>query len=496
MRYPILYQKNTRFWLAELSTALGREATLFDLPDEQLHQLAKMGFDWLYLYCMWDTSDIVAEMARSQPGLRAEAKALLGEASANTLCASCFAISGYAVPEKWGGQAALKQLHKRLKQHGLRLMLDFIPNHTGIGHPWARMHPDYYIHDTPENHKLNPAAGIEIQTEMGSQILLHGRDPYFPPWSDTLQLNYGNPDLQEAMTGELLGLSDVCEGVRCDMAMLLIPQVFQRTWGVQCEPFWPKVISTVKERHPGFTFLAESYWDLEHELIWQGFDFAYDKKLYDDLVKRQARAIHDQIKTKGRSITQMAHFLENHDEPRAASVFPLEVHQAAAWITFLMPGLRFIHAGQEQGNLFKIPVQFCKPPFEVENAQLVEFYTRLLVRLREITWKPDSWQLCPTSPAWEGNPTWQDFIVFCWLDETNERWLAAIHYASGAGQCYAQIPTSWLRQTEYLFQDRLNGTIYPRNGLEMLSKGLFLDLADWGCHLFHMRESGYPYGAH
>lgn len=488
MRYPVLYQKNTRFWLAELSESLGRQATLDDIPDEQLQRLAELGFDWLYLYCMWDTSDIVTEMARSQPGLRAEASALMGEASAKTLCASCFAISGYAAPERWGGQEALKQFHARLNQHGLRLMLDFIPNHTGIGHPWASEHPDYYIHDTLENHKHNPGSGIANKTEQGSQILMHGRDPYFPPWNDTLQLNYGNPALQDAMIGELLGLTELCDGVRCDMAMLVIPQVFQRTWGVQSEPFWPKAIPKVKGFQPGFTFMAEVYWDLEHELIAQGFDYAYDKKLYDYLVKRQPRAAHDQMITQGHSITQMAHFLENHDEPRAANIFPLEVHRAAAYISFLIPGLRFFHAGQEQGHLLKIPVQFCKPPNQPGHLKLEDFYTQLLKQLKEITLKPDSWHLCRTSPAWEGNPTWHDFIVFCWLDEANEFWLAAIHYASGVGQCYAQFPFSWSTQANYSFHDQLNSVVYERSGAELHLKGVYLELPDWGYHLFHVQE--------
>ncbi len=489
MRYPLLYQKNTRFWLAELSESIGRQAGLNDIPDEHLQRLAELGFDWLYLYCMWNSSAIETEMALSQPELRVEARVLLGEASANTLCASCFAISGYKTPEKWGGQEALKEFQARLHKWGLRLMLDFIPNHSGIGHPWASEHPDYYIQDTPENHKKNPGASIEIKIDQGNQFLMHGRDPYFPPWRDTLQLNYGNPALQNAMIGELLALAELCDGVRCDMAMLILPQVFQRAWGIQCEPFWPKAILKVKQLRPDFTFMAEAYWDLEHDLISQGFNFAYDKKLYDHLVKKQARAVHDQIKTAGRSITQMAHFLENHDEMRAASVFPLEIHRAAAWISFLIPGLRFFHAGQEQGHLLKIPVQFCKSPNQVANLKLQDFYTQLLTQLKEITWKPDSWQLCHISPAWEGNSTWQDFVVFSWMDDANECWLAVIHYASGVGQCYAQIPGSWLPQAKYLFQDRLNSKNYERSGAELRTKGVYLELPDWGCHLFHIQES-------
>src|SRR4051794_2128916 len=47
---------------------------------------------------------------------------------------------------------------------------------------------------------------------------------------DTVQLDYGNPATQTAMRGELLAAAAVCDGLRCDMAMLILPDVFQRTW--------------------------------------------------------------------------------------------------------------------------------------------------------------------------------------------------------------------------------------------------------------------------
>ena len=71
------------------------------------------------------------------------------------------------------------------------------------------------------------------------------------------------------------------------MAMLILPKVFQRTWGERSwltdgsapvdEPFSPKTIGRVKAKNPGFIFMAEVYWDLEWELMQQGFDYCYDK---------------------------------------------------------------------------------------------------------------------------------------------------------------------------------------------------------------------------
>ena len=85
------------------------------------------------------------------------------------------------------------------------------------------------------------------------------------------------------MTGALAQIAGLCDGVRCDMAMLLLPEVFERTWGIQAGPFWPRAIDAVRQRHPGFLFMAEVYWDLEWTLQQQGFDYTYDKRLYDRL---------------------------------------------------------------------------------------------------------------------------------------------------------------------------------------------------------------------
>src|SRR5260370_37305504 len=98
---------------------------------------------------------------------------------------------------------------------------------------------------------------MRVKTQQGPRILAHGRDPNFPGWPDTLQLDYANPDLQNAKLDELLAVAGKCDGVRCDMAMLLLPDVLQRTWGVTLEPFWPTATAAMRQPPPGFTSLAE-----------------------------------------------------------------------------------------------------------------------------------------------------------------------------------------------------------------------------------------------
>ena len=134
------------------------------------------------------------------------------------------------------------------------------------------------------------------------------------------------------------------------MAMLVLPDVFQRTWGISTEPFWARATSAVRAQVPDFVFMAEVYWDLEWALQHAGFDFTYDKRLYDRLEHGPARAVREHLYAGLDFQDHLARFLENHDEPRAAATFPPGKHQAAAVITFLAPGLRFFHQGQREGK--------------------------------------------------------------------------------------------------------------------------------------------------
>ena len=55
VRYPSLYQINTRVWLTELSRRLNKKATLDDIPDAELDRLAEKGFDFIWMLSVWQT---------------------------------------------------------------------------------------------------------------------------------------------------------------------------------------------------------------------------------------------------------------------------------------------------------------------------------------------------------------------------------------------------------------------------------------------------------
>ena len=321
---PSLYQINTRVWLTELSRSLGRPATLDDIPDAELDRLPEMGFDWIWLLSVWQTGPAAQEISRSRPEWRKEFQETLPDLREEDIAGSGFAITGYVVHGNLGGDTGLAGLRERLRKRGLRLMLDFVPNHMAPDHPWIDEHPDYFVHGSESDLARAPQNYCRVQTKGGPLVLAYGRDPYFDGWPDTLQLNYGNPDLQQAMIGELEKIAGQCDGVRCDMAMLVSPEVFERTWGIKADLFGPKAVESVRRNHPDFLFMAEVYWDMEWTMHQQGFDYAYDKRLYDRLREGHARPVREHFHAGLDYQNKLARFLENHDEPRTAATFPLE----------------------------------------------------------------------------------------------------------------------------------------------------------------------------
>lgn len=218
--FPSLYQINTRVWLTELARNLGCPATLDDIPDSELERIAQMGFDWVWFLSVWQTGQAGQRVSRTNPEWRKEFQETLPDLREDDILGSGFAITGYTVSESLGGDAALARLRQRLGQRGLRLMLDFVPNHTGLDHSWVEDHAEYYIRGTEVDLARAPLNYTWVKRKGGDLLLAHGRDPYFPGWPDTLQLNYGNPATQEAMIAELVKIAGQCDGVRCDMAPL------------------------------------------------------------------------------------------------------------------------------------------------------------------------------------------------------------------------------------------------------------------------------------
>jgi hypothetical protein len=352
-----------------------------------------------------------------------------------------------------------------------------------LDHVWLEAHPEYFVTGTDDDLSREPQNYTRLSRSGGDMVFAYGRDPYFSGWPDTLQLNYSNPATQTAMIGELKRIAGQCDGVRCDMAMLLLPEVFERTWGRRAEPFWAKAVQDVRAQAPEFTFMAEVYWDLEWTLQQQGFDYTYDKRLYDRLREGHAKPVRDHLYAGLDFQDRLARFLENHDEPRAAATFTPEMHEAAAIITYLSPGLRLFHQGQFEGRRVRVSPHLVRAPEEPRDERIASFYSRLLDVVGRSVVRNGDWRLLDREPAWDGNWTWDNFLAWSW-ESDGDRLVVAVNYSASQSQCYVRLPFSDLAGRQVTLADVMGEARYDRSGDEVLARGVYLDLRPWGYHAF------------
>jgi glycosidase len=486
---PRLYELNTRVWLLELSARYGTPPTLDQVPDEALETIASYGFDAVWLMGVWTTGTAARAEAR-QPARMAEWRRALHDASERDVPGSPYAISAYEVPAALGGDGALQSLRERLARLRLRLVLDFVPNHTAVDHPLTRSRPEAFVRGTDDDLRRDPASFFRTS---GGAILAHGRDPYFPAWTDTAQVNHGHGEGRAALRDALVQVADRCDGVRCDMAMLLLPDVIERVWGSRLgdawirDSFWAETIPQVRARHADFLFLAEAYWGLEPRLQAEGFDFTYDKALYDRLREDDVDGVRRHVSRPLGAQRRDARFLENHDEPRAAATFGARA-KVAALVTYLGPGLKLFHEGQMEGWKVKLPVQLDRRPEEPADAATHAFYRQLLEILREPAFADGSFFLADMAGAGPADTSHEQMIGF--LRQAPYRagcdlgWLVVANLGARTAYARIRLPLPFEPRGSYRFDDRLNRAIYDRPGAELLEAGLFVALEPYAAHVF------------
>lgn len=314
-----------------------------------------------------------------------------------------------------------------------------------------------------------------------------GRDPYFPAWEDVLQLNAFDPGQRQAAIETALSIASQCDGIRCDMAMLLLNAIFQRTWGWrvgQSPPteYWMEVIARIKKEYPEFLFVAEAYWDLEWELQQKGFDFCYDKRLYDRLKDDNAESVRTHLCANLGYQQKLLRFIENHDAERAAAAFPIEKQSAAAVTMATVPGARLFHEGQFEGRKIRLPVFLRRRPDEPVNSDLEAFYSKLLQAIDLPAFREGQWTLCSRS-GWPDNTSYQHLLTWSWLKD-DELYLVVVNLSDSAAQGLVQVPWYAAQGKTCHLSDLLSRAAYDRSGSEMISPGLYMDLPAWQCHLF------------
>jgi hypothetical protein len=280
---------------------------------------------------VWERSPAGLRVAMRDQALRASWHEALADLRPDDVVGSPYCVRDYVVDPALGGPEGLAAARAELAGRGLRLLLDYVPNHVAPDHPWLGEHPDCFVQGDAADLERSPDAFLAA----GDHVLARGRDPFFPPWPDVVQLNAFSERLRTLTVDTLAAIGGQADGVRCDMAMLLMNEVFARTWGdrvgaVPAEDFWTWVLPRVRQRRPDMLFIAEAYWDLEWALQRQGFDHCYDKRLYDRLLQGDAGPVREHLLADIGYQRGLVRFLENHDEPRAAAAMPRDRELAAA----------------------------------------------------------------------------------------------------------------------------------------------------------------------
>jgi hypothetical protein len=487
-KYPALYEISTWVWLTDLSQKYGKSIDLSSVPSAEWDAIASHGFDAVWLMGVWERSPAGIAITNQNQGLLDDFRRALSDFRLDDNVGSPYCIRGYVVDQHLGGPEGLAVARGELSKRGMNLILDFVPNHVAPDHLWVREHPEHFIQGNSDDVRNDPASFIEL----GGTVFARGRDPFFPAWPDVLQLNAFEPRLRQAVIETFSSIAHQCDGARCDMAMLFLNSIFERTWGSRAgqrpaTEYWVDVISATKSTHPGFLFIAEAYWDLEWELQQHGFDFCYDKKLYDRLEHNNVEGVRLHLWADLTYQNKLLRFIENHDEPRAAATFPPAKEQAAALTVATLPGIKMFYEGQFEGRKVRLPVFLGRRPAEPVDRNIPDFYAKLLKAINRPVFREGEWSLCERT-GWPDNASYQNLVAWSWL-KGEERCLIVVNLSEHLSQAEVHVPWADLGSGTWQLIDVLSGTTCERDGNQMQSPGLYIELGPWANHFLQFVRS-------
>ena len=487
--HPVVFEINTRVFLRRFDTK-GKRALLKDVPKAYWQSLAEKGVNGVWLMGIWKTCPSVIEKCCFEEGLLKSYDKSLKDWHREDIIGSPYAIDCYEISAEIGTANDVADLKKELNKLNISLILDFIPNHFNAESRYVKSHPQLFLQGDAGMFGMDSHTFFQSPAQPG-KYFSHGRDPFFPAWTDTVQLNYYNTETREFMTEQLRKIAGLCDGVRCDMAMLVLNNIFQNTWGGilyshenahRESEFWSDAITTVKSDFPDFVFIAETYWDLEWDLQQLGFNYTYDKRLYDRLKSAPVKSINSHLKAEIRYQNKLVRFVENHDEERAMTAFGKERSLAAAMITSTIPGIRLFHDGQWEAKKIKLPLQLGREPVENKQPLIEGFYSGLLQIIKSEIFHSGTWQLLETIPAAEGSFQFENMMAWSWT-LGREHVLVIVNYSVNTSQCRIKFDPEELSD-KFLLKDIWKGDEYSRSVDEVKNVGLYVELLPWQSHIF------------
>ncbi len=490
-----LYQINTRVWLRRFDTG-NRHAMLDDVPMSYWKNLADKGIDYVWLMGIWKICESTIEKYCLQEGPTKDSfRHALSDYQDADVIGSPYSIDRYDVNPMVGTNESLILTREMLHSLGMKLILDFVPNHFSADSSLVKDHPEIFLEAPRHFCKKDPITFYQ-PLENEPRVFAHGRDPFFPAWEDTIQINYFSYEARSFMLRMLRKIAKFCDGVRCDVAMLMLNASFRHTWQAVIaemgykepdEEFWKIAIRAVKAEYPEFIFIAEAYWDKEWELQQSGFDFTYDKRLTDRLKAGNARSIRDHLRADDDFQNKSLRFLENHDEERAVTAFGKAKSKAAAIIISTLQGMRLYYDGQFEGKQIRLPVQLRREPPEPIDLEISEFYEKLLHITHRDMFGQGQWQLLETLPAYQGDESYHHILAWIWTYRYEKIWVA-VNYADSISTCRIRMDMSGYGD-QIRLNDMLNDESYLRSSEEIRDTGLYIELRNYFSHIFAIADS-------
>jgi len=486
---PNLYEINTRVWIKRFGSPEA-PATLGTVPIEYWEDLKNKGMDAVWLMGIWKTSEEATEKYCFVDGLKSEYSKALRDWEDEDVIGSPYAIDSYEVNPELGTEADLLELKRKLNSLGIALILDFFPNHFSAESKLLKERPEIFLSAEKKFYEEDPYTFFKPFPNE-EKYFAHGRDPFFPAWQDTVQVNYYSDEAREFMINQLLRLTKLADGVRCDMAMLAMNNVFGNTWGGVLahayyskpkEEFWKLAIDIVKRFREDFIFIAEAYWDLEYELQQLGFDFTYDKKLLDRMLEGSAQEVRAHLNAEESYRRKSVRFIENHDEQRAMTSMGKNKSRAAAVIMSTVEGMHLYYDGQFEGKRIKLPVQLGREPVEKPIECIVEHYKVLLEITNEEIFHSGYWMMRTVESAGEGDDSNKNLIAWSWrwLDEKR---LVVVNFSDERSRGRIKLELNEYPRNFKLW-DLLNHVQYVRETSEVETMGLYVELAPFKAHIF------------
>lgn len=483
-----LYEISARPWLYNLTQKYQKPIVrLLDVPDSEWKDIKGWGFDMIFVMGVWQLGNYGLNFDRTNPDLLAHYPQVLPGCTTADIIGSPYAVTNYTCNAPLGTDSDILALKQKLNALGLLLMLDYVPNHTAVDSSWAISNIEYYVRAPKGTGPPYPS------DQYYSAGIAYGSAGYGGAWQDTLQINIWNPETRKVRTAEVMHVASLADGIRCDMAYLLLNSVFSQTWGAQLQSWgwaqpstewWSDTISVVKSKYPNVTFLAEVYSPYEGQLQSLGFDYTYDKVLRDKLGGGDLTDIRNWIASlTPQYITQSAHYISNHDEQRGPTYFGSWWRSnAAAALLYTLPGLRYYWMWDMEGFSSQVDIHLRREKSEVSVPDVESFYRSLLSITTQPVFRLGTWVNLNIGGS---DSSWR-LIGYRWSYGA-ERRLCVINFSDTEGWAnvvLADAQPGPNNNDTIPVTELLTNQVYYRSAASLRSTGLVVGVNSWYAQIF------------